>query len=89
MMAYQINDEVYMETLPSAMYRTRYLRWKNDMLCKLDDMLNDLHTNGVDHMINTFGLTKKDIALLVRLNFIPGETAETYGLYDIERTVPS
>lgn len=85
----QINDEGYIHTLPSPLYQSRYMQWKSDMLNKLDDMLIDLETNGADHMVKTFSLTRKDIALLVRLNYIPEHLSERHGLYAIERTVPT
>ena len=83
-----VDDSSYMNFLPSDLYRNRYLRWKSVMLSNIDAIVASFSTEGVEATIQKFGLTPKDVALLVRLKYFDAEEIEQYGLRKIECGVP-
>lgn len=84
----QIEDKEYLECLPS-LYRNQYYRWRERMLAQVDEIICALETNSVGVVMEMYSLTPRDIALLVRLNYVSPEDAKRFNLYKIESRVPS
>lgn len=85
-----INDAAYLNTLTSTLYRNRYIRWKSEVLSKIDSIMESLEKGvALSDVMSEYNLTNRDVALLVRLNYISSEEAESYGLDCIEKSVPN
>lgn len=84
----EIDDAEYMECLP-YLYRKNYTRWKERMLRQIGDIVHALETTPLEQVMETYSLTPRDVALLVRLNYVTAEEAHVFGMDAVERTVPS
>lgn len=85
--ASQIRDSEYIECLPRP-YRANYFRWRERMLGRIDAIVEALEQAPIEQVMELFSLSSRDIALLVRLNYLTGDEAARYGLERIERSVP-
>lgn len=85
----QIDDQDYLNFLPTDMHRRRYQRWKEEMLANIDDIIAEVEKEGLQAVMERRYLSPKDIALLVRLNFVSEEQAERFGMKAIEETAPA
>lgn len=83
----RIDDVDYMECLPS-LYRKSYITWKARMLTQVDAIAQDLNGMQPEEVMTKYNLTPRDVALLVRLQYLTAEEVEKYGLRRIEGTVP-
>lgn len=83
-----IKDEDYLNFLTGDFYRSRYYKWKERMLSILDSLLRDLEVMTPEDAIEKYRLLPKDIALLVRLNYVSPEDAERLDLVRIEKSLP-
>lgn len=83
-----IDDQDYIEYLPSALYVKRYLRWREAMIQDIEDISTDLQTSTIDEVMERRSLSPKDIALLVRLKYFTAEEVAAYDLLRIEKMVP-
>ena len=86
-MARSIDDKDYISYLPTRLHVKRYLRWKEQMLLDIDNIVADLKESSIDVVMEKRNLTPKDVALLVRLQFVTDEEVETFGLARIEKMV--
>lgn len=84
-----VDDEDYLATLPPGLYRNRYFLWKEKMLGQIDSIKQDLVTDSLESVMTKYNLTPRDIALLVRLNYISEEDSKLFGLDVIEKSVPA
>lgn len=87
-MSRNVDDQAYLNFLPTPLHRNRYLRWKGAMLQQLDVILADLERSNISDVMSNRGLTPKDVALLVRLHYVTDEEADKYGLREVEAMVP-
>lgn len=82
----QIDDSAYIETLPT-LYRRHHELWKKRMFKVIDAVAVELETNPPEVVMEKFSLSKRDVALLVRLGFFTEEEAERFDLNRIEAQV--
>lgn len=82
-----IQDKAYLECLP-VLYRKHHELWKARMLRIVDDV-EAAFENGItpEAAMERFSITKRDLALMVRLNFFSPEQAKRYDLQRIEEAV--
>ena len=83
-----IDDKDYIECLSSDLYRRNYSNWRQRMLSSIDDIVDALANGTVEDVMEQKGLSARDIALLVRLQYFTEEEVERYELRRIEKTVP-
>lgn len=83
----QIRDVDYIECLPRP-YRANYFKWRERMLGRIEAIVEALNVAPIEEVMVHFGLSARDVALLVRLNYLTEEEAAQYGLERIERSVP-
>lgn len=83
----QIRDADYIECLPRP-YRANYFKWRERMLGRIEAIVEALNVAPIEEVMSHFGLSARDVALLVRLNYLTEEEAAQYGLERIERSVP-
>lgn len=83
-----IQDQDYLDFIGDHVYRFRYFRWKDRMLSMLDDILAALERSTPEEVIEELKLTPRDLAMLVRLNYITKEDAKRLDLIRIERSIP-
>ena len=83
-----IQDEDYMNFLPTKLQQRRYLRWKEKMLNNIDGIIAALESNTIDDVMQEWDLVPKDVALIVRLGFVTDEQANRFDLRRIEERVP-
>ena len=58
------------------------------MLGRIDAIVEALEQAPIEQVMELFSLSARDIALLVRLNYLTVDEAARYGLERIERSVP-
>ena len=85
----EIKDKDYIEFLGTELYQNRYFRWKKRMLPMVDAIVEELPKDSLENVMKKFDLTPRDVALLVRLNYVSEEVAVKYGLKAIEEIIPA
>ena len=83
-----IDDKDYIAFLPGEMFRGRYYRWRERMLKNIANIVADFERYPVDEVMDRQRLTFRDIALLVRLNYLTPEEVERFDLRKIEQALP-
>ena len=83
-----IQDAAYLECLP-VLYRRHHELWKARML-RVVDAVEEAFEGGAtpEAVMGQFPVSKRDLALMVRLNFFTPEQAKRYDLQRIEEAVP-
>ena len=81
-----IKDKDYIECLP-VLYRKHYSLWRGRMLKIIDEVAATLEHKTPEEVMEQFSLTKRDIAILVRLEYFTPDETERFGLRRIEETV--
>lgn len=85
--ARSVDDKDYISFLPTRLQVNRYLRWKEQMLLDIDNIIAELDSLSIDDVMEQRNLTPKDVALLVRLRYVTAEEVERYDLGRIEKMV--
>ncbi len=76
----QIDDQDYMECLPSPLYLAHYELWRKRMLPRVDDIAKSLRDKPLEDVMVQFTLTPRDVALLVQLKYLTSEEVEEFNL---------
>lgn len=66
----QIDDEGYILYLASPIQKQQYQLWKQRMIKKIPSIEKSLKTKGLDKTMESFKLSKRDAALLARLDYL-------------------
>lgn len=82
-----VQDADYIECLPRP-YRANYTRWRQRMLSNIDAVAVALQGQDIETVMVQYSLTRRDIALLVRLHYFTDDEVCRYNLSEIERSVP-
>ena len=86
-MVRNIQDQDYIECLV-PMYRRTYLSWKQRMVGRIDRIAADFNHATPEEVMAAHHLSPRDVALMVRLNYLTAEEAERFGLQRIVDAVP-
>ncbi len=66
----QIEDAGYIAYLSTPIRQRQYYNWKNRMLPKVEAIAASFVSEGFEHTMEQFGLTRRDAVLLKRLRYL-------------------